>query len=317
MKKTEIPVYFFAGFLESGKTTFIRNTLSDPEFNEGERMLLILCEDGEEEFDESAVCMENVNVVRIEDEEDISSDLLEELEMRYDPECVLVEYNGMWNISNFYNSLPENWLLYQRLTFIDTKSFEQYNKMFRNLMVEKINMTELVVFNRCGSDVDRMELHKAIRAISRRIQIAYEGFDGKTEYDEIEDPLPFDVEAKVIEVKFEDYALFYRDIVEETDKYNNKMVIVEGNCMMNGKASDCFGFGRKVMTCCEADIQFAGFIAENMSEDPIDLPGWYKILAKIVIKKHKAYKRQGPVLEVMKFERIETPAENKQVATFF
>jgi len=317
MKLSEIPVYFFAGFLESGKTTFIKDTLNDPEFNEGERMLLILCEEGEEEFDESAVCMENVVIHRVESEDDLNSDLLEELQMRYDIECVLVEYNGMWNLSSFYNALPENWLLYQRLTFIDTKSFEQYNKMFRNLMVDKINGTELVVFNRCGSDVDRMELHKQIRAISRKIQIAYENNAGKTEYDEIEDPLPFDVEASVIEVNFEDYALFYRDIVEETAKYNGKVVVVEGNGLPNGKASDCFGFGRKVMTCCVEDIQFAGFIAENKTDTLIDLPGWFRIMAKISVRKHKAYKRPGPVLEIMKIEPIEAPSAENEVATFY
>ena len=47
----EIPVYLFTGFLESGKTSFIRDLLNDPNFAEGERTLLFLCEEGEEELD--------------------------------------------------------------------------------------------------------------------------------------------------------------------------------------------------------------------------------------------------------------------------
>lgn len=317
MQNRDIPVYFFTGFLEAGKTRFIRETINDPEFNEGERMLLLLCEEGEEQYDLQAKSMENVVVQRVSQLEEINCDVLEGWCLQYDIECVLVEYNGMWNVADFYQIMPANWLLYQRITFVDTKTFEPYNKMFRNLMVDKINGTEMVVFNRCGSDIDKMELHKAIRAISRKIQIVYENMDGQSEFDDIEDPLPFDVESQVIEVRFEDYALFYRDIVEETNKYNGKMVILEGNALPNGKASDCFGFGRKVMTCCVEDIQFAGFIAENHTDTLIDLPGWYRMMAKIKIKKHPAYRKAGPVLEVVKIESIPTPTKEQEVATFF
>ena len=47
----EIPVYIFTGFLEAGKTKFIQETLEDARFNDGERTLLLLCEEGIEEFE--------------------------------------------------------------------------------------------------------------------------------------------------------------------------------------------------------------------------------------------------------------------------
>ena len=46
----EVPVFLFTGFLESGKTRFIQETLEDKRFNSGERTLLIVCEEGEEEY---------------------------------------------------------------------------------------------------------------------------------------------------------------------------------------------------------------------------------------------------------------------------
>ena len=46
---TNIPVYIFSGFLEAGKTKFIQDTMEDPEFNAGEKTLILLCEEGEEE----------------------------------------------------------------------------------------------------------------------------------------------------------------------------------------------------------------------------------------------------------------------------
>ena len=39
----DIPVYLFTGFLESGKTKFIQETLEDERFNAGEKTLLLLC----------------------------------------------------------------------------------------------------------------------------------------------------------------------------------------------------------------------------------------------------------------------------------
>lgn len=43
----EIPVYLFTGFLDSGKTSFIQDTISDPDFLADEKTLLIACEEGE------------------------------------------------------------------------------------------------------------------------------------------------------------------------------------------------------------------------------------------------------------------------------
>ena len=49
----EIPVYLFTGFMDSGKTTLVKETLSDESFTEGDKCLLICCEDGEVEYTEA------------------------------------------------------------------------------------------------------------------------------------------------------------------------------------------------------------------------------------------------------------------------
>ena len=55
-----IPVYSFTGFLEAGKTKFIQETLEDTRFNQGERTLVLVCEEGEEEYDVSTYPYQNV-----------------------------------------------------------------------------------------------------------------------------------------------------------------------------------------------------------------------------------------------------------------
>ena len=58
----EIPVYLFVGFLESGKTKFIQETFEDPNFDSGDKTLLLICEEGEEEYEPNAPYMKNVTV---------------------------------------------------------------------------------------------------------------------------------------------------------------------------------------------------------------------------------------------------------------
>ena len=51
----EVPVYIVNGFLESGKTSFIQETMTDPDFSDGTETLLIVCEEGEVEYDEQVL----------------------------------------------------------------------------------------------------------------------------------------------------------------------------------------------------------------------------------------------------------------------
>ena len=51
----EIPVYLVSGFMDSGKTTLIEDTLYNQGFAEEGRTLLICCEDGDVEYDKEAL----------------------------------------------------------------------------------------------------------------------------------------------------------------------------------------------------------------------------------------------------------------------
>ena len=192
----DLPVYLFTGFLEAGKTKFIQETLEDSRFLKGERTLLLLCEEGEEVYEPDKFCAGNVFVRNIDEESDLTVEYLKALQDEIRPERVLVEYNGMWMLDSLYGNLPEGWAVAQEFLFCDATSFLSYNANMRQLTVDKLKSAELVVLNRYNDSMDRMEMHRIIRAISRRCDIAYEYTDGKVVYDDIEDPLPFDVDAR-------------------------------------------------------------------------------------------------------------------------
>lgn len=312
----DIPVYLFTGFLESGKTKFIQETLEDERFNSGEKTLLIICEEGEEEYEPSSFSGKNVSIKMVDKKEDLTAEVLSAWQKETRSERVIVEYNGMWTLDAFYNAMPQKWAVYQEMMFADASTFVSYNANMRSLVVDKLKSAEIVIFNRYDSSIDKLPLHKIVRGISRRSAIVYEYKDGSTEEDDIEDPLPFDVNAPIIEIADTDYALWYRDMMEDTGKYNGKTVKFKGIIARDKKLGDStFVAGRHVMTCCAEDVQYAGLIAE--CETPcmsLKTGDWIMITATVSVEKHKAYKGVGPVLRVKEYAATTEPAE--KVVTF-
>lgn len=314
----EIPVYLFTGFLEARKTTFIQGTLEDKRFNGGERTLLLLCEEGEVEYDLSRLPGggKNVTVQTVDEETELTEQNLAAWQKACRAERVMVEYNGMWMLDNFFNAMPKEWVIYQELCFVHTPTFLGYNANMRALVVDKFQSCELVVFNRYTDDVDKMQLHKIVRATSRRCDIAYESPEGDVAYDDIEDPLPFDVNAPVIEIADSDYALFYRDLNEHMDTYNGKTVKFKGIVAVEGKMpKGSFAIGRHIMTCCEADIAYGGIICDWNGAQTLHQRDWVVLTAKLVIEYHKSYRKRGPVLKAIKVEKAEPPEQ--PVATYY
>ena len=314
----EIPVYLFLGFLESGKTKFIQETLEDKRFNNGERTLLLIFEEGIEEYDESKFAKKGVVEIRtVTEKEEMTIANLARLAYETKAERVVIEYNGMWNVSDLFQNMPQNWTVAQVMFFVDASTFMNYNANMRSLVVDKLNVCELTVFNRFDSSFDVQEFHKIVRGVSRRTEICYEYTDGQVAYDDIEDPLPFDVEADNIVIKDEDYALWYRDIMEEPEKYDGKTITFKALAAKNKKfPKGCFALGRHIMTCCVEDIQYCWCVAELDADfEPKQPKHWVNVQVKVEVRKHKLYKGAGPVLKVISLADAAPP--EKEVATFY
>lgn len=312
----EIPVYLFTGFLEAGKTRFITETMKDPNFNDGKRKyLIILCEEGEEEYDPEDFG-DNVAFSHFDDEQSLTVDRLSAMQKRAGADIVVIEYNGMWMLDRLYNSLPENWMVYQEILIVDSTTAISYNANMRQLMVDKLTSSEMVVFNRVTEATDKLTLHKLVRGISRKANICYEDTSGEIEFDQIEDPLPFDIEAPVIEVKDEDFAIFYRDMTEDFAKYNGKTLRFKGIVALDGSLpKGSFAVGRHIMTCCAEDITYRGVVAKGMGSLNLKTRDWVVVEGKIKEEFSPLYRTKGPVLSVSRIERAEKPIE--EVATFY
>lgn len=304
----DTPVYLVTGFLEAGKTKFINDTMKDPKFTDSDKVLVIACEEGEEEFGD-------FDVEYIDSLDEISPENMIRLQKRHDATKLVIEYNGMWQINELYNRAPEHWIIGQNIVFFDGETFDSYNKNMRSLVVDKIQNADLIIFNRVD-DVDCMELHRAVRGLSRSADIVYEKRNGETAFDDIEDPLPFDKDADVIEIEDRDYALFYRDLSEDMASYDGKTVrfkavVARDKAMGTGTMF----VGRHIMVCCQDDIQYSPLVCKWGKSDEYQNYDWVMVEAKIKITNHKLYQAPGPVLTATSITRAYQPTD--PVATFY
>ena len=311
-----MPVYLFTGFLESGKTKFIQETLEDKRFCNKEKTLLLVCEEGEEEYAPEQFATDTVVIRVLEGQEQLTAENLTRWAQETKADRVVIEYNGMWLLDALYAAMPEGWVVYQEFMFADAGTFLSYNSNMRQLVYDKLKSCELVVFNRFKPDMDKMEFHKVVRAASRRADIAYESTDGKVVYDDIEDPLPFDLNAPVIEIGDADFAEWYRDLGETPANYEGKTVRFKCRALKRSKMpANTFIVGRHVMTCCVEDIQFAALVCQWDKADSVQDDSWMILTAKLNFKFNKAYGRKGPVLTYVSHELCEAPEQ--PVATFY
>lgn len=312
----EIAVYLFTGFLEAGKTQFLQETFENEDFNTDENTLILMCEEGIEELDPSVFAVNNVFIEYIEAPEELTRQKLEALQKKHDIRRVVIEYNGMWQLDTLYRSLPDTWSVYQEIFVADSNTFIAQNKNMRSLVVDKLQSCELAVFNRASVMTDREEIHKIVRGISTRASIDYEFEDGHVEQDDIEDPLPFDLDAPIVEISEDDYAVWYRDMTEDTEKYLGKTL--KFKCIAgrdSSLADNEFLAGRHVMTCCADDIAFLGLIAKSDKAVAIKNRTWIMLTAVLSFGYHKVYKGSGPILKVTDIALTSKPEQ--EVASFY
>lgn len=302
-----IPVFMINGFLESGKSEFISYTIGQPYFATRGRTLLIVCEEGEIEYDTKLLKKSRTDMVTIEEEEDFSIANLIELEKKYKPERVIIEYNGMWNYKEM--KLPIHWKIEQQITTIDASTFTMYYTNMKSLLAEMVRKSEMIIFNRCDGIEDLSSFKRNMKAVNPQADIIFEDANG--EINEIlEEDLPFDINAPVIELDNLGYGIWYIDMMENMDRYLGK--IVEFTAMVyipDNFPKGYFVPGRMAMTCCADDMAFLGYACKYDGASALKQKEWVKVRATIQIEKFVGYKGEGPVLHALSVTGTKKPKE--------
>ena len=307
-------VYLMTGFLDSGKTQFLKFTLGQDYFQIDGKTLLILCEEGEEEYNPMEMLKYGVVIEKIEDQEDLTEEYLEELNRKHEPERVVVEYNGMWKVSDFESmKLPDGWEIEQKLTTVDASSFQMYLTNLKPLFVEMVRGAELVLFNRCEDLKPLPGYRRSVKVVSPQAEVIFEDEEGEIE-NIFEDDVPYDLKAPVIQIAREDYGIWYVDMMENPDRYKGKTVEFTAKVLKpRSFPSKVFLPGRMAMTCCADDTTFLGYVCRSSYAPKLKAGQWITVRAKVRYANVSVYQGEGPVLEA---ENIE-PAEPIEELVYF
>lgn len=311
-----IPVYLFTGFLEAGKTTFAQETMMDPDFNTGERTLFLLCEEGEEEYRPAEFASSDVIFETITQECDLTLEKLRAYEAKHQIERVIVEYNGMWNLQTLYDALPKNWEIFQMLCIVDASTFPTYFKNMRTLTIDKLQEPEVVVFNRCTQETDRIALHRAVRPVNRRAQIIFEFTDGTILPDDFVEALRWDNTKDTIILQDDEFGIWYLDAMENPEKYEGREIEMRAYVAQSDRVEEGhFVIGRFAMTCCEDDIAYLGVLCQAEQAKTFAHRSWVQVRATIESCEHEIYEGRGILLKA-KFVQPATPPQEELVYFF-
>lgn len=312
-KNMEIPVYLFMGFLESGKTTFIQETLEEDYFNDGERTLLFACEEGMEEYDEELLKRTNTTVVYVEEEEEFNKDFMLSKVLQYYPDRVIIEHNGMWSVEKMLTEMDGTPLMvFQTIVLVNGATFDLYMNNMRSLAVEMFKIAEMVIMNRCTADTPRATYRRSIKAVNRRVQVLFESEDDMGEEEEM---LPFDIDGDEIHLEDEDYGIWFIDAMERPEVYDGKTLVMKSRVYKSIRLpKGCFVPGRHAMTCCADDIQFIGYLchtnhAKSSTIKALKNKMWVNLTAEVKVEYNKEYGDKGPVLYAKRIEAAEAPED--------
>ena len=272
-----INTYLVRGFYESGKSNYIEDCLKNDFFYKRGKTLLVLFEDGEEEFDEEFLLSRNTELAIYPGAGDPVQFLTEQLE-QYQPDRLYLEDNIM--LPELVENLPEALRIVFTITIIDGSTLDLYYRNLRQQLQNMIKSSDQVIFNRCPRREQLDPYANTFRVMNSQAVYLWEGPGGYHEK-AFGVMVPYDIGAGQLTLTEEDFVPFYLDSLEKPQNYEGKEILLPALLLqeIDGKLRA----GRYVMTCCAADIQFLSFAfiepdhrdAENSS--PASSGQWVKM----------------------------------------
>ena len=304
------PIYLVTGFLESGKTSLIKSMLEDTNFSSGERTLIIQCEEGTEELEKPLLRASNAVLETVESFDDLTPNNLASMNQKYLPERVIIEYNSVWGIENLFKvKKPEEWELAQMVCMIDATTFDSYMTNMRQLMSEAPKLADLVIFNRCTEKTEKSRYRRMIKAMNNTCNLLFENTDGSADDGVGEEDLPYDMKADPIEIKDEDFGIWYIDCMEHPERYDGRTVRIKAQAFtVDDLPRKTYLAGRYAMTCCAADVGGIGFICRYAKKRPKEAE-WLTITAVCRAEFSKVHGRDAIVLDELTNEPAEKPED--------
>ena len=295
------PAVIINGILESGKTTFIVDSLKNGDFGDIGKVLIISTEEGEVEFNQKELERYNAVAHVIDSPEDFTVQNINELIKIYKPHAVFFEMNAMWDWDKL--QFPPYILIEQTFTIIDGSTFKIYFNNMRQKMTDMVKASDIIIVNRCENTSEFVNYKRNLKLANKDAVLLMLDEDQKSI--SFEEELPYKLGGEMF-VGDDGYGALYIDTFENEERYNGK--IVEFNCMAvlsNKLPPNTFVAGRLAMTCCADDIQLVGHLCA--SQYPINLKNkqWIHLRARVHYMREYPDSQPEIILELLSFKEIE------------
>ena len=296
-------IYFVNGFLEAGKTTFVKELLSQDYFDTGEKTLVLLCEDGSEEYTDDFCKEHHLKVEMIEDEEEFTEEKLKEVEEKTNPERIIIEFNGMWN--------PEHKLDYwsgeqiMMIVIIDASTFKLYLNNMKPYVKQQITNAYMTVFRSCDGKENRLASYRrSIRALNPQTNFVFKNKDGEMN-PRLDEDLPYNIQANRIDLTEESFGTFYVDAMEYVTRYKDKIVSFTGKIFK--KRKNTLLIGRKALTCCSEDLTMFAFICDARDVGEFNEYEWVRVDGQVKAEYFEKLQASIPVIQIIWIEKCQKP----------
>ena len=306
-------IYIFNGFLDSGKTTFLQDTVLNTDFCDDEKTVIVVSAEGEIEYKQEEIESRNCDLVYIDSEEDFTYEFFDNLKEKYNPTQVLIELNGMYMINRILAaSKPEGWDVVQVLTTINAQTFNLYVNNMRSLVYNQVVHSDLVIFNRVDDSMKKSFLRNTVKAINGSVQIIYEKEDGTVNTLE-DDELPFDTSSSYLEIADHDFGLFCMDMIDHPETYHHKTIKLRGKFIgLDKQIPNGFILGREAMVCCADDTSLVGMVCVHQSAKQFIPNEWLELEGLVELKYDSDVGGDICILYVTDIKVIQ-PLENEYV----
>ena len=304
----KVPVFIINGFLDAGKTQFILSTIRRDQFYQRGKTLLLVCEEGENEYDENELLKYKTTIMYLK-EENLNASYLDELYKKHSPDRIVMEMNLMHDQQNI--SFPRYFEVAQYITLIDGLTFPVYYNNMRQKFTDVIKLSDVVAFTKLQSRDSLAPYQTGLKITNSQCLYCLINEECISTEQAFVTPLPYDKTKDEIIIEDDDFGAFYIDTFDNRPDYDNKIVIFNAWVVKSDKLKkNEFIAGRKVLNCCADDIQLFGFLAISSVAKNLQHDSWIRIKARCKIEFNEDYNEEEVILyplEIKPIKEIKNP----------
>ena len=216
----------------------------------------------------------------------------------------------MWKLEDLLSiRYPRSFELQGVYSTVNGTTLDMYLMNMRNMLMEQLTESELIVVNRCADGGNRSGFRRALKVQNPMAQLLFEDMQGKI-IEPSEEDLPYDVKGDKIVLDDVDFGVWYVDAYDHPELYLHKEIDFKGQIFRpKGMPDNMFVPVREIMTCCADDVRYYGYPCKAEKKIDVKAKSWMQIRARFEYEAVSSFGNKQPVLYLIDMEPAAEPEE--------